>query len=88
MSFNCKLDHLAMTNLNLEFNMWKTVYDFSSDTAQRERNWMILPADDRIENKLNQDELLHCFKYVNKLKIQSLSPLLLFYFVFNFAVIN
>ena len=42
--------------------MWNAVYDFTPSQIEHQRNWKLLPANDRVEDRLKQDEVLHCFK--------------------------
>lgn len=55
------LDHLARVGLNpTTFNRWSEVFDFSS--TSQSNNWTLMSVEDRLEDHLTEQELIHCAK--------------------------
>lgn len=58
------LGHLtnAGLNLSLTVNRWSEVFDFTPTSLSS--NWKFLAVEDRLEDNLNEVELIHCTKYI------------------------
>jgi len=70
MSFSCLSlnyerfsDQLKAVGLDASVNWWWRVFDFTPPVSSSgsERNWRLLTAQERLEDFLSADELLHCF---------------------------
>jgi hypothetical protein len=62
-----------MAGLEISVNLWCRVFDFtpapqptddmpSKPDADRNCNWILLDIEDRLENFLSHEELIHCSK--------------------------
>ncbi|KAI9559633.1 hypothetical protein GHT06_013638 [Daphnia sinensis] len=55
-------DDFANARLNSKIvNRWSEIFDFTPSTLSN--NWRLLPAEDRVENHLDELELLHCINH-------------------------
>ena len=56
-------EDVASAGWDVAANAWSDVFDFTPpDDENAQRNWILLEADDRLENFMSPAELLHCSK--------------------------
>jgi len=56
-------EHVATTGLDVTVNAWSNVFDFTPVDGETEQsNWILLEAEDRLEDFMSEVELLHCWK--------------------------